>query len=51
MIQTLHTLMGKDIPVYGMNRGSVGFLMNDFREDGLRERLDARRSLASSIRW
>jgi NAD+ kinase len=39
MIQTLQKLMGKDIPVYGMNRGSVGFLMNDFREDGLRERL------------
>ena len=41
MIQTLQALMGKNIPVYGMNRGSVGFLMNDFREDGLRERLAA----------
>ena len=41
MIQTLHALMGKDIPVYGMNRGSFGFLMNDYREDGLRERLHA----------
>lgn len=39
MIQTLQSLMGRNIPVYGMNRGSVGFLMNDFREDGLRERL------------
>ncbi len=41
MIQTLQRLMGKDIPVYGMNFGSVGFLMNDFYEDGLRERLAA----------
>lgn len=41
MIQTLQALMGKDIPVYGMNRGSVGFLMNDYREDDLRERLAA----------
>ena len=41
MIQTLHRLMGRDIPVYGMNFGSIGFLMNDFREDGLRERLAA----------
>jgi NAD+ kinase len=41
MIQTLHALMGKNIPVFGMNKGSVGFLMNDFREDGLRERIEA----------
>ena len=39
MIQTLQKLMGRSVPVYGMNFGSVGFLMNDFREDGLRERL------------
>jgi len=39
MIQTLHKLMGRNLPVFGMNRGSVGFLMNDFREDGLLERL------------
>ncbi len=41
MIQTLHALMGKNVPVFGLNQGSVGFLMNDFREDGLRERLAA----------
>ena len=33
--------MTRDIPVYGMNRGSVGFLMNDFAEDILVERLEA----------
>jgi len=41
MIQTLHRLLDRDTPIYGMNRGSVGFLMNEFREDGLRERLVA----------
>jgi NAD+ kinase len=41
MLQTLHRLMGTSIPIYGMNRGSVGFLLNDFREDALRERLQA----------
>ena len=39
MLQTLHAFMGRAVPIYGMNRGSVGFLMNEFREDGLRERL------------
>jgi NAD+ kinase len=41
MLQTLHRLMGTSIPIYGMNRGSVGFLLNDYREEGLRERLAA----------
>jgi NAD+ kinase len=41
MLQTLHQLMGTKIPIYGMNRGSVGFLLNEFSEDGLRERLAA----------
>jgi NAD+ kinase len=39
MLQTLHRFMGRGAPVYGMNRGSVGFLMNEFRETGLRKRL------------
>lgn len=41
MLQTLHRVMDRDVPVYGMNFGSVGFLMNDFGTDGLRERLSA----------
>jgi NAD+ kinase len=41
MLQTLHRVMGKAKPVYGMNKGSVGFLMNEFRPDGLLERLAA----------
>lgn len=41
MLQTLHETMGRKIPVYGMNRGSVGFLMNEYSEEGLVERLAA----------
>ena len=40
MLQTLHRFMNDCIPIYGMNRGSVGFLMNEYREDGLIERLE-----------
>jgi NAD+ kinase len=39
MLQTLHRHMEDDIPIYGMNRGSVGFLMNVYDEDGLAERV------------
>lgn len=41
MLQTLHRFMGRATPIYGMNRGSVGFLMNEFSEMNLRERLAA----------
>lgn len=41
MLQTLHLAEGRDLPVYGMNCGTIGFLMNDFAEEGLRERLAA----------
>ncbi|MEZ5853636.1 MAG: NAD kinase [Hyphomicrobiaceae bacterium] len=37
MLETSH--MNDRIPIYGMNRGSVGFLMNEYREDQLLERL------------
>ncbi len=39
MLETLHATMAVDAPVYGMNRGTVGFLMNDYRETGLTGRL------------
>jgi NAD+ kinase len=39
MLQTMHGLVSKGIPIYGMNRGTVGFLMNDYVEANLRERL------------
>lgn len=39
MLQTLHRVMRIGVPVYGMNFGSVGFMMNAFSEDNLDERL------------
>ncbi|MBO9455997.1 NAD kinase [Paracoccus sp. R12_1] len=39
MLQTLHAMQGRDLPVYGMNRGTVGFLMNRYSEDDLPRRL------------
>src|SRR5262249_36429169 len=41
MLQTLHKFMDTGKPIYGMHRGTVGFLMNEYREDTLRERLRA----------
>ena len=43
MLQTLHRTMNAPKPIYGMNRGSVGFLMNEYSERGLRQRLAAAR--------
>jgi NAD+ kinase len=40
MLQTMHRHMKRRIPIYGMNRGSVGFLMNEYRENDLHRRLD-----------
>ncbi len=40
MLQTMHRHLTSRIPIYGMNRGSVGFLLNDYREGGLKERLE-----------
>lgn len=51
MLQTLHTFMGRQIPIYGMNRGSVGFLMNEYVEDDLPQRLaQAKPSLIRPLR-
>jgi NAD+ kinase len=43
MLQTLHGMLesGQQRPVFGMNRGTVGFLMNDWRLDRLEERIAA----------
>lgn len=41
MLQTLHDTMNSGKLVYGMNRGSVGFLMNDYSVENLRERIAA----------
>lgn len=48
MLQTQHDFMDSGIPIYGMNKGTVGFLMNEYRVDNLRQRLNA--SVRSKIR-
>ena len=40
MLDTLHRHMQLGLPIFGMNRGTVGFLMNAFEEDRLKERLE-----------
>ena len=50
MLRTLHRFLGSSKPIYGMNRGTVGFLMNEFRSDDLIERLEAaQRSVAHPL--
>jgi NAD+ kinase len=41
MLRTLHKLMQSGTPIYGMHRGTVGFLMNEFEEARLPQRLAA----------
>jgi NAD+ kinase len=41
MLETLHATLDRDVAIFGMNCGTVGFLMNDFDEEGLAERLAA----------
>ena len=50
MLRTLHQFMGTSKPIYGMNRGSVGFLMNEFNAEGLIERIaSAERSVVHPL--
>ncbi len=39
MLETLHRFGGRGVPIFGMHRGNVGFLMNHFDEDHLLERI------------
>lgn len=48
MLQTQHEYMNSGLPIYGMNKGTVGFLMNEYKPDNLRQRIS--RSLKSTIR-
>ncbi|WP_458388497.1 NAD kinase [Sphingomonas sp. F9_3S_D5_B_2] len=47
MLQTLHAMLANDKPrpVFGMNRGTVGFLMNEWRLDRLAERIEAAKAI------
>ncbi|MDO8380434.1 NAD kinase [Phenylobacterium sp.] len=51
MLETLHDQIGTPKPIYGMNRGSVGFLMNEYSEDALLERINmAERAVIHPLR-
>ncbi len=41
MLETLHRNMHRRVPIYGMNRGTVGFLLNSYQEEDLLARLHA----------
>ena len=47
MLQTQHKYMNSGLPIYGMNKGTVGFLMNEYKPDNLRQRVS--RALKSKI--
>ena len=40
MLRTLRRFRDREVPTYGMNRGTIGFLMNEYSEDDLVERLE-----------
>ncbi|HZP99814.1 MAG TPA: NAD kinase [Reyranella sp.] len=46
MLQTLHRSLNRNVPIYGMNLGTVGFLMNQYRPNGLITRLHRARRIA-----
>ncbi len=48
MLQTLHKMMSSGRSIYGMNRGTIGFLMNEYHETDLRERIED--AVAETIR-
>jgi NAD+ kinase len=39
MLETLHRFVNQNVPIFGMHRGSVGFLMNPYRLEGLADRI------------
>jgi NAD+ kinase len=51
LLETMHELTGRAVPIYGMNCGSVGFMMNPFNEDDLPRRLgEAKAALLHPLR-
>src|SRR3546814_15988574 len=48
MLQTLHAMMAERrvLPVFGMNLGTIGFLMNEYQTDRLVERINAARNIS-----
>ena len=51
LLETLHAMTGQPTPIYGMNCGSVGFMMNPFNEADLPRRLaEAQAALLHPLR-
>lgn len=48
MLEVIHRFMNSGLPLFGMHKGSIGFLMNEYREEGLHERLAS--AVTSKIR-
>jgi NAD+ kinase len=46
MLRTLHATLDRQVPVFGMNAGSVGFLMNAYEEDSLLQRIQDAEEIA-----
>jgi NAD+ kinase len=46
MLETLHSIMERPVPIYGMNLGTIGFLLNEYRSEQLNERLNEAASVA-----
>ncbi len=44
VLETLHKYLKQQIPIYGMNRGHIGFLMNEYSENNLLTRLKKSKS-------
>lgn len=45
MLRTVHEHLKRKVPIFGLNRGSVGFLMNEYRLSGLKKRLEQAKSI------
>jgi len=45
LLHTMHQTVGCHKPIFGMNKGSVGFLLNEYKEDKLIERLEKAHSV------
>lgn len=41
MLRSFHTFVNQDVQIYGMNRGTIGFLLNKYQEEGLLDRIQA----------
>lgn len=40
MLQTMHDFINYKFPIYGLNKGSIGFMLNEYKEVGLLERIN-----------